>query len=289
MSATDSIPEGYYPPRATWRSRFYYPLHQMLRATRLDRIPLPENVKLGPFLIAFFVPGLVFFQLRNPMVGRLIFFLYPLCLATAVVALGHTLSGMAYGLMISMHATSGVTALTHWFRPETVAERVKLALLAPLFLATVIYFPVFRAVDAWCFGAYRTPQQVLVAVRGVDARGVHRGDWVSVRLEDQFGQGYRVHGGVGVGPVLALAGDRVQFLSRVILVNGKVVPKARLMPSQGEFVVPEKSCFVWSEMEVLANNNRAINLSDLALKNSVVTWGQLTGRVPQHWFGLQQY
>jgi hypothetical protein len=103
------------------------------------------------------------------------------------------------------------------------------------------------------------------------------------------GGAVQVESGFGYGPVLATAGDRVEFSTNSFSVNGVTRPLLRYMPTAGEVVVPEKHWFVWPELAISINRNVGdAAISDVMLKLAVVPESRFIGRPFKHWFGRRQ-
>ena len=110
-------------------------------------------------------------------------------------------------------------------------------------------------------------------------------------MGDAHGEGgaVRVQAGLGMGPVLALAGDRVEFSETAFTVNGVTKPLRPHMPTSGGLVVPEKHWFVWPEFDISGHGNASeANLSAVMLQMSTVSEVEFIGKPFKHWFWRRQ-
>ena len=98
-----------------------------------------------------------------------------------------------------------------------------------------------------------------------------------------------VEGGFGWGPVLAVAGDRVEFSTNHLIINGRAGSLLAHMPAVGELVVPEKHWFVWPEFEMVGHGNVGeANISAMMMELATIFESQFVGRPFKHWFGRRQ-
>jgi hypothetical protein len=96
--------------------------------------------------------------------------------------------------------------------------------------------------------------------------------------------------GIGVDPIIALPGDRLQFTPEALLVNDQAKPLAPHMPVQGELVVPEKIWFIWPSLATSGGGRVAeANISATFQQAAMVTQKQIIGRPYKRWFGRHQW
>ncbi|MGH8022821.1 MAG: hypothetical protein ACRED1_04530, partial [Limisphaerales bacterium] len=113
------------------------------------------------------------------------------------------------------------------------------------------------------------------------------GDWVAYRINrfNEYGddERLRIHSGTGFGPVLGVAGDRVQFCANGFRINGILKPSLPYMPSAGSFVVPEKHWFIWPNYRINGNDRHA-NLGSVLFRLADVSVEQYAGKPFKRWF-----
>ena len=120
-------------------------------------------------------------------------------------------------------------------------------------------------------------------------RLVARGQMVVFEMEEEsLGSGVYRRAGYGIEPVLAVAGDRVEFSGEGFRVNGKLRPALPEMPTKGEMVVPENHFFVWPRFDITRRNIPAGNIAVGLMRTSMIARDQIIGRPCQRWFGLRQ-
>jgi signal peptidase I len=152
------------------------------------------------------------------------------------------------------------------------------------------YRPVENFTQRHLFAPVVTGGRVVIVQPGASLRGLQRGDWVAYSLaERSIEDAVIFHGGVGLGPVLAKAGDHIVFSPGGFTVNE--TPHAALphMPAAGEWIVPEKHWFIWPNLGISGHGNVGesnINRTFMALAD--VAPSQYWGRPFRHWFWRKQ-
>ena len=107
--------------------------------------------------------------------------------------------------------------------------------------------------------------------------------------EAHHGGAVWVRSGFGFGPVLAVAGDRVVFSTKVFRVNGKAQLLLPHMPTSGKVVVPENHWFIWQEFDISGHGNVGeANISAAMLDMAVVSQKQFLGQPFKRWLWGQQ-
>src|ERR1700749_1551028 len=98
----------YYPPRARWYAPFFYLTGPVRRGLFLDRICIPDSVKLRWLAVSFLIPGSGVY-LRGPrMWGLAAMAGILLLLFIFIVRLGYPFANLAFGLGVSIHVSSRV-------------------------------------------------------------------------------------------------------------------------------------------------------------------------------------
>jgi hypothetical protein len=281
---------SYYPPRATWRSRFYYPWNRLQRGLRLDRIQAPCNLPLGKALLSLFIPGLSLRFLGRPWIGQWILTGYCLCLVTFIVLLGYPMSNYAFGMMISAHVTSLLPLLGNYLEETPLLKRLLLSLCVAAVTGLLVYVPLFHWFESRYYAAYQMKGQVLVVDRRCPPESLRRGDWMAYEMSAHSGPGIYARAGTGIDQVLAVAGDRIQFTPKALFVNGELHARHPRMPRSGEWVVPKKHWFVLPSLAIEVRGNVDQNNVDAWVQDiALVQESQVTGKVLRHWFGRKQF
>ena len=291
------IPEpesSYYPPRARWYSRIFYVGRAWRHRLALDRLSLPLEVKPGGLAAGFFVPGLAIW-LRGPALwGRAALAGSLALLLFFMVWLGYPAANLAFGLLLSLH----VTGLVYYCQPllagEPFRSRLGFTFLALLAVGLFLYLPVCALlVNNHWLTPLRVQGRVVVVQRLVQPRNIQRGDWVAYALhaseQGPHGDVVEVQSGMGLGRVLAEAGDRVEFGTNSFSVNGHSLTNRPFMPAGGEFIVPEKHWFIWPDLDISGHGNvRPESIQKAILELASVEETQYYGKPFRRWFGRKQ-
>jgi hypothetical protein len=284
----DSSRSAYYPPRARWFSRLWYPWHHLRQISFLRQIPPCRDLSTTQFLAACLVPGYIlrFYQYRRAAKAVTVGFFAALLLF--ILAYGYLAANLAFGLMISAHATSLALLLQRWFQPGQIRGRVMLSILSLLTVVAFIYLPL-RAGMFGLFVPLDTGHGVVIFRHGPPPASVLRGQTIAFELnESDLNSAIVMLDGYGIEPVLALAGDRVEFSRDGFAINGILQPAMTNMPTRGEIVVPENYFFVWPRFAINAHNQSAEAVSARVLKTSMIARDQILGPPCQRWFGMRQ-
>ena len=292
-----STVSAYYPPRARWYNTLLFSLGQRLRRrVGLDRLHLAGEVTWPSLILSLLVPGFSFFLFGRRLVAWVVFPVYCLAGLAFIAALGFTAGSIAYGLMISIHATSIAYLEAHWLRDSGFGLRLGLALCTLVGLWALVYAPgVNFAEKHWLFPV-RVGERVLIVWRGVSPAALKRGDWVAHRIHE--GQAFGAEGrgnvylesGLAIDPVLGLPGDHVRFGNEDVTVNGQTFPRGAYMPTTGELEVPEKVWFIWPNLGITVRGGVApANISATLQRTAMVTQTNIIGRPTRHWFGRRQW
>jgi hypothetical protein len=133
----------------------------------------------------------------------------------------------------------------------------------------------------------RTTQGVVVVLRAADVESLRPGDWAVYRVKESGGVGFRMESGFTVGPVLARAGDRVQFGTNTFSVNGVEQRSRPNMPESGELTVPENRWFVWPNLAIHGQANAAA-VHQVLIRTAMVSRDEFVGRPLKRWFWRRQ-
>ena len=284
-----------YPPRAGRLSKLWYGhLRRKAMGSAFVR-PLnsPEMPEPREVLLCLFVPGCVFAKLGHPKAGLVVLFGYLGCAAAAIVLLGDWRGGLAFGVMVSLHAAC-VTQLIPFYREiEDFLNRVAAALLV-LALSFLCYWGIFVLVEKYLFAAYHTPEGIVVMRPGISPEELQRGDIVGYRSGEAQENGYRVAEGVGLAPVIALPGEHVEFFPNHYTIDGTEYPRRPYMPVAGELTVLPNQWLIWPHRRDLApsvdqdTTTMNPNALRLLLHASLIPTQHLIGRPYRRWFNREQ-
>lgn len=285
----------FYPPRARWYSPAFYIGNVIRRRLALDRLTLPREMKLRELVAGFLVPGLAVW-LRGPKLwGQAALAGSVVLMMVFIVGLGYPAANLAFGLLISLHATGLVYYCQPLMAGEPFRSRLAFTLLALLVIGLVISMPLRSFIQGHWLTPLRMNGQAIIVQRVFQARYIHRGDWVAYALqgeqpgEARNGGAVWVRAGMGVGPVLAVAGDQVKFLTNSFSVNGILHPKLPHMPAAGEFTVPENRWFIWPNLDITGHGNVSeASISSTLLRMANVNQTQFFGKPLDRWFWRKQ-
>jgi hypothetical protein len=285
----------YYPPRARWYSKIYYPFNALRRHLALDRLVLPTEMRCSQLLAGLLVPGLAVWFRRPKTVGRLALAGASLLLLVFIAGLGYPVGNLAFGLLISLHVSGVVFYCEPMLAREPFQQRIGLTVLIMLLVGLGLYLPARNWAQAHLFMPLRLHNRVIVMQPSTAFQRVHRGDWVAYEMEENSsgdphnGGAVRVAGGMGFGPVLALPGDEVTFSTSSFAVNGVSQPLWPHMPTSGGFTVVENRWFIWPDFGISGHGNVGeANLSGAMMNFANVNVNQYRGHPFHSWFGRKQ-
>lgn len=282
----------YYPPRAKWYSPLFQFSDALRRRTHLDRLRLPAGITLGAILKSLWWPGIAFCVRGEKLIGRIVICVSVLLAGIFIIGLGYPAANIAFGLLLSAHVTSLVFLCGPWLMGERFRVRVGFTLAVLLILGLFVYAPLRNTFQARWFMPVRSKGRVVVVQRKASANAIKRGDWIAYTLPADRGvTGVRVRGGLGLGLVLAAAGDWIQFTTNGFLINSKFQAALPHMPQSGELVVPEKHWFVWPDVAINTYGNGNVgegNISATMLQLAIISETDFIGKPFQRWFWRRQ-
>ena len=119
--ARSHIPQegsSYYPPRARWYSPLFSLGHVCRRRLALDHYRLPGDITIDGIITGFLVPGLAVW-LRSPRFwGKAALAGSATLLSVFMIWLGFPAANLAFGVLISLHATG----FAYYCNPAFVGE-----------------------------------------------------------------------------------------------------------------------------------------------------------------------
>ncbi|HMP81711.1 MAG TPA: hypothetical protein PKA41_03270 [Verrucomicrobiota bacterium] len=279
----------YYPPRARWYSHVILLWQSLRRRVWLDRLHLPGGIPLSMFLAGIIIPGMAFIVRKERAVGFAVLVAYVLLTATFFFRLGHPIANFAFGLMLSLHVSSILFLLGAWLAHVRLVLRLTTGFCLLLVVGFGIYVPLRDQLQEKWFIPLRIGENVVVVQTFSSSSSVRRGDWIAYDLRGGGNQGVIVRSGMGLCPVLAVAGDRVRFKTETFEVNGVARPRLPHMPVEGGLVIPEKHWFLWPEFAI--NNYAPAQLRTVdatILPLATVSESQFVGKPFGRWFWRQQ-
>jgi hypothetical protein len=206
-----------------------------------------------------------------------------------ILWLGYPVANICFGLMLSLHVSSVIFLLNPWLAEARLAFRIATGLALLLVVGGGFYAPIRRHVETAWLMPLRINQHVVIVQTFSSPASVTRGDWVAYHLEDERGTGLYSRAGLGLRPVLATAGDQVQFTAQTFVVNGVSRPRLPYMPTTGEVVVPEKNWFIWPEFAISNRGNTAeAAITVTMLRLATVAEAQFVGKPFKRWFWRRQ-
>jgi hypothetical protein len=285
---------SYYPPRARWHA-FIFVLGDRLRhRMAVDDMSLPYGVKISEIVSSFFVPGLGVW-LRGPKYWGVTALAYCWILAMIfVVWLGYPAANWAFGMLISAHVTGFVYYCSPLLNTESFAYRIRFTFLTMLALSLLLYWPARTLILGHWVTPLRLHGRVMVVGLRAEPKSIQRGDWVAYTLPDTeqgpHGDVVVVHHGVGLGPVLAVAGDQIRFDTNSFSVNGVSQTNLWRMPTHGGLTVPDNCWFIWPDLGITEHGRvRQTSIDSALLQMASVDKTQFYGRPPRHWFWRKQF
>jgi hypothetical protein len=285
----------FYPPRAGWTSWFFHFSNRVRRRLALDRLRMPRRTNAKRHLAAFVVPGLAVY-LRGPRLwGQAALWACGMLLLFYFAWLGHPAANLAFGLLLSIHATGFVYYCNPLMAERPFRARLTFTFLVLLAMTLALYWPARGLIQNRLLTPLNVDGRIIVVQRVSPVHAIQRGEWVAYSLGGSFGgeahNGGAVWalGGAGLGPVLAVGGDQVSFSADGFTVNGFSRLRLPHMPADGAWQVPEKHWFIWPNLAISGHGNvneQTISSTYLALAD--VAPDQILGQPLRHWFWREQ-
>jgi len=279
----------YYPPRARWYAPLLGVGGALRRRLALDRARWSQSLRFSGLLASLLVPGLAFY-LRGPRAwGRLALAVCFFLLLLFFVEIGYPAGNMAFGLLLSMHATGTLYLCESSLAGVRFRTRILLSMALLFALAGLLYLPARNLMETHLLQPLRVNDRVVVVRKAGLLSSVKRNDWIAYSIAGNTDHAAYVQAGLGLGPVLAVGGDRVRFTKAGLEVNGAPRPRQAHMPESGEWVVPEKHWFVWPEFDISGHGNLPeATLSATLLQMATISEEQFAGKPFKRWFWRRQ-
>lgn len=283
------VSSSYYPPRARWYSPLLFLAAGVQRHLALDRIRLPTGVPFFRAVGSLVVPGLGFY-LRGPRPWGIAAMGFAALMALLfMVGLGYPAGNVAFGLLLSTHVSSVIYVFEPWLAGARFRVRLSFSFVMLVLLGAFVYLPLRSFIQEQWLMPLRVKDRVVIVHRQANPPALPRGAWIAYAIGGARGQGVYAQEGFGLGPVLALPGDRVRFTKSALEVNGVPQPLLAYMPQVGEWVVPQKYWFVWPEVAITGHGNTPADaISATLLGMGKITEDRFVGRPFTRWFGRRQ-
>lgn len=303
---------SYYPPRAQdrWLPRAFGPRIDRLRVwlrVQFSRSPLATPIVLtltGPALLrCLLLPGEPYRALGQSTLGRIFFIAWWVWALVMLVFLpSQTVVGLAVSGMTSCHA-SGLGFLYLRDReaeqgyPVGLLGKTVAPLVAWLLCAFLIYWPGYKLFEYAVARPLYLPAENRSVVFNSLARAqdIREGDLVAYKMDGfrQYAGGevpVNVRGGLMLGRVIGLPGDRIEFGPDRIHVNGHSAERSTTMPTAGGVKVAPGTWVIWPavNMRLYNFNLGAQNLQDAFLRLANVPQQNFIGRAFHRWFFQRQ-
>ncbi len=254
---------------------------------------MPKRLGLFRFLVCLIIPGGAFFILGRRVLGAAVGGLYLGAAALTVLRLGYFAGEFGFGMIISIHATSICYLETQWLKESPFRTRLALAVCTLLAVWGLAYLPLMSFAEAHWVMPMRRGHQVMIVKRRVPASSLKRGDWVAFEIQgNRFSVSREdaviLDSGLCLDKVLALPGDTVQFSNSTFFVNGVAMSAPPHMPRAGDFIVPEKTWFIWPNLAIYRNHGARGEVAGTIQEASMVAEKQMIGRVFESWCGRRQ-
>jgi hypothetical protein len=193
----------FYPPRARWYGRFFY----LGLATRLqlalDRIRLPKEITFRGIIAGLLIPGLAVYICGPRFWGKLALSACAMLFLFFIVWLGYPLANIAFGLMLSIHASGFVYYCSPCLSGRDFPHRLIFILLVLAGIGLGVYLPIQHAVqNHWLMPLRNGNQVIIVSVQSKPA-SLERGEWAAFVRED----------GVFLGQIAGLGGEQVDSMA----------------------------------------------------------------------------
>jgi hypothetical protein len=285
------LSSSYYPPRARWYSRIFNLRLAARHQLALDRLYIPNEMTLGGLLASFFVPGLAVY-LRGPRLwGKAALAASAFLFLCFIVWLGYPFGNYAFGLMLSIHATGFVYYCSPYLLGKDFGFRILFTIAILIAVGMTVYTPLRGVIQNHWLMPLRVNGNVVVVEKFTAAKAVKRGDWIAYHLSEASNSGddawIQYRAGVGFGPVLAVAGDRVEFWTNAFNIDGNPQGLLPHMPTSGNFMVPEKQWFIWPSYSISGQGNEN-RISSTMLQMANVSESQYVGKPFKRWFWRKQ-
>jgi len=279
----------YYPPRARWYSAVLGTGNGWRRRLALRGLHVPRGISFLHLIGSLLIPGMGFL-VRGPFVlGVAALAAAALFLSVFVVGLGFPAGNVAFGMLLSLHASGIAHFCSPWMEGARLRARILVSLMSLFAVGALLYAPSRGMIERRWLMPLRINGRVIVVRHLATPRLVKPGDWVAFHLEEFSGGDFVALEGTGYGPLLAGPGDHVRFTPLVCEINGRAIGRLDDMPVMGELVVPEKHWFVWPTFGIQGYGHGAIpDLGAIKSRMAMMPQEQFIGKAFKRWFWRRQ-
>ena len=263
---------------------------RLRRQLALDWLHLPSGLSPAALLVSLVVPGAGFYSRSPRFWGSLALVLSAVLTFVIIAWFGFPAAALAFGLLLSLHACGLVFVLDPLLVGAAFRTRLLFGGGILIALLCLVYVPGRDFVQRHWFLPLHVNGRVVVVTRMHSSTSWRRGDRVAYSFGSHSEHQLIIKGGVSLGPVLAVPGDHVRFSASDFEVNGLAQPRLPLMPSVGQFVVPEKRWFVWPEVAISGHGQvPSSQLAEALLVLCTISQDQFVGKPAHRWLWRKQF
>ncbi len=299
------LTSAYYPPRASaggrWlalakRSRVF----GLLRMAPTKGFSIIAGLLPAPvwqIALSVLLPGYGFRVAGQKRLARMVLWVVPALILAFVAFAGSVVSDAAVALLLCLHGTSLCYLLEPCLSRVRLLQRMVFSIVIIAGLAILLYSPIRNFIGNHLFCPVRVGDKVLVVRHISNVQSLRHGDVIAYRMDGGQASGrndangynvaLRIQEGVGMGPVIAKQGDRVEFYQDHYCVNGIKHGKMPFMPRTGRLDVGRKCLFIWPQLRHSGINLPA-GVDAVLMRLGHVSDDQVMGRAPRHWFWRRQ-
>jgi hypothetical protein len=175
--------------------------------------------------------------------------------------IGRGAATFAFGVMMSIHATSIVCAVSCVWPQRLLVVRLLMAFTTALALYVALYGPALGVLQRSFIMPIWSNGGLYVINRTSWGQEIRRDDLIAYRLPAQSGR-VRSQEGNGMDRVIGLPGDVIEFTRTGVRINGRMRPKQEGMPDGGTITLPQNCWFVWPTLRMVLH--RGLPLSQIA-------------------------
>jgi hypothetical protein len=157
---------------------------------------------------------------------------------------GLTEGGLAFGLVISIHAV-GVAAYLNQYFPWPQVRWQLVRQLGVVLLSAFVFTAVgHRVMDRFVLAVESDDGPLLINPRAGMA-SVQPGERVAYRMDANHSNYLHIEAGIYLGAVIAREGETVQFTADGYSVSGRAGPALAMMPKKGQLKVGPNQVMIW--------------------------------------------
>ena len=240
-------------------------------------------------MISLLIPGAGFYVCGLRLWGRIALGFAAVLVVLNIVLFGSQLANLPFGLLLALHASSLGFIVDKMLPGAQFGTRLITAAGLLLFLGCCVYLPARNLVQDRWFLPLRLKDEVVIVHRQAPDKSLRRGDVIAYSFESVHGDGVVLHGGYGLGPVLALPGDSVRFTPTSFEVNGQPQPRLALMPQSGEMTINQRQWFIWPDFDISGHGYVMDKVPETILRVGLISEPQFLGKPCGHWLWRRQF